>query len=101
MAATIKREPTPVLEQMTHWFGRTVALLQPPPILESSPVRYEFIVQGMTCKNCVNAINTALLRADGAATVNIDLSQQRVIVESDRQRQVLVDVLLDEGYVAE
>lgn len=61
-------------------------------------MRQEFIVHGMTCQHCVTTITRAVLRLDGSAAVSIDLSQQRVTVESDVGRERLSEAILDEGF---
>jgi copper chaperone CopZ len=53
----------------------------------------------MTCKKCVVAINEAVLKADPAATVAIELDRQQVMIESDLSREKLAEVILDEGFV--
>jgi copper chaperone len=60
---------------------------------------HEFTVHGMTCNQCVVAITQAVRRADSAAVVAIDLSQQRVRIESDFAREALAEIILDEGFV--
>jgi copper chaperone CopZ len=53
----------------------------------------------MTCKNCVIAITDAVMKADPAAAVSIDLGRQHVVIESDLTRHRLKEVILDEGFV--
>ena len=89
----------PMREASANWVSRTVAFLRPPPMLESVAVNHQFTVLGMTCKKCVVAINEAVLKADPAATVAIELDRQQVIIESDLSREKLADVILDEGFV--
>jgi copper chaperone CopZ len=53
----------------------------------------------MTCQKCVVAITEAVLKADPAASVSIDLSRQLVRIESDLAAGILSEVILDEGFV--
>ncbi|KAJ8336648.1 hypothetical protein SKAU_G00378680 [Synaphobranchus kaupii] len=58
-----------------------------------STTKLEFGVQ-MTCNGCVNAVRTALERAQGVQSVEIDLAQEQVLVEStltSQEVQVLIE----------
>lgn len=89
----------PARNAAVGWVNRTVGFLRPPPILESITVNHEFVVHGMTCQKCVVAITEAVLKADPAASVSIDLSRQLVRIESDLAAGILSEVILDEGFV--
>jgi len=91
--------PMPMRDASSNWVNRTVAFFIPPPILESVSVTHDFTVHGMTCKNCVIAITDAVMKADPAAAVSIDLGRQHVVIESDLSRHKLTEVILDEGFV--
>jgi copper chaperone len=58
----------------------------------------EFIVEGMSCGHCVNAVTTAIHALDPAATVNVDLGTKRVRVDSDVDGFLLSRALVDAGY---
>jgi copper chaperone len=58
----------------------------------------EFLVEGMSCAHCVNAVTTAIHALDPAASVDVDLGIQRVRVQSDLDRFELAQALVDAGY---
>jgi copper chaperone len=57
-----------------------------------------FKVQGMTCGHCEMAIKKAVLRLDAQAQVQIDRSQDKVVVQSDQTRDAVAHVITEEGY---
>ncbi len=57
-----------------------------------------FDVQGMTCDHCVRAVTEAVQAIDAHAQVDVDLSAHRVVVQSDRPREVLAKAMASEGY---
>ena len=58
----------------------------------------EFIVEGMSCGHCVNAVTTAIHALDPAAGVNVDLGTKLVRIDSDLDRFLLSQALVDAGY---
>src|ERR1700754_4196571 len=58
----------------------------------------EFLVEGMSCGHCVNAVTTAIHTLDPAAAVNVDLGTKRVRVDSDVDGFLLSQALVDPGY---
>lgn len=58
----------------------------------------EFLVEGMTCGHCVNAVTEAIHALDPAATVDVDLGSKLVQVRSYVDRFVLSQALVDAGY---
>ena len=58
----------------------------------------EFIVEGMSCGHCVNAVTTAIHALDPAAGVNVDLGTKLVRVDSDLDQFLLSQALVDAGY---
>jgi copper chaperone len=58
----------------------------------------EFLVEGMSCAHCVDAVTTAIHALDPAASVDVDLGIQRVRVHSDLDRFALSQALVDAGY---
>lgn len=58
----------------------------------------EFLVEGMSCAHCVNAVTTAIHALDPAAGVDVDLGSKHVRVHSDLDRFVLSQALVDAGY---
>ncbi len=58
----------------------------------------EFLVEGMSCGHCVNAVTEAVHALDPAATVTVDLGSQHVRIDSDVDRFLLSQALVDAGY---
>ena len=59
---------------------------------------HQFNVQGMTCSHCEMAVRNAILRLEPQAWVHIDLSSGKVEVKSTLKRDVLAQVIAQEGY---
>jgi len=57
-----------------------------------------FHVQGMTCGHCEMAIKKAVLRLDAHAQVQIDRSQDKVVVQSVQTSEAVAHVITEEGY---
>ena len=57
-----------------------------------------FHVQGMTCGHCEMAIKKAVLRLDAQAQVQIDRSQNKVVVNSVQPSEAVAHVITQEGY---
>jgi copper chaperone len=60
-------------------------------------MEHTFNVQGMTCGHCEMAIKKAVLRLDAQAQVQIDRSQDKVVVQSDQTRDAVAHVITEEG----
>jgi copper chaperone len=58
----------------------------------------EFLVEGMSCGHCVNAVTEAIHALDPAASVDVDLGTKHVRVQSDLDRFILSSALADAGY---
>jgi len=58
----------------------------------------EFKVEDMSCGHCAGVIIKAVKELDAQATVEIDLSQKIVKVETSRDRATLVQALDEAGY---
>ena len=58
----------------------------------------EFLVEGMSCGGCANAVTQAVHALDPAAVVDVDLGSKHVRIESDVDRFVLSQALVDAGY---
>ena len=59
-----------------------------------------FSVPSISCQHCVNAITQSVSKVPGVATVQVDLGQKQVKVESNQAvptAQVL-DAIVDAGY---
>ncbi|MDR0259895.1 MAG: cation transporter [Acidovorax sp.] len=61
-------------------------------------MEYVFEVSGMTCGHCERAVTNALHDVDAAAKVQIDRSQNKVVVESTAERETLRHAIAEEGY---
>ncbi len=61
-------------------------------------MKQTFTVTGMTCGHCEKAVKRAITQADPQAEVSIDRSVNKVEVQSDRPREVLVQAIAEEGY---
>ncbi len=58
----------------------------------------EFLVEGMSCGHCVNAVTEAIHKLDPVATVDVNLGSKHVRVDSDVDRFLLSQALVDAGY---
>jgi len=58
----------------------------------------EFKVSGMTCQGCINAVNRAIQAQDAEAIIKVDLSTQKITVDSTLNRQELIQLILDAGF---
>jgi copper chaperone len=58
----------------------------------------EFLVEGMSCGHCVNAVTEAIHALDPAAAVDVNLGTKLVQVHSDLDRFLLSQALVDAGY---
>ena len=61
----------------------------------------EFLVQGMSCSHCVNAVTEAVKKIDASARVDVDLATKRVRIESGFAQEALSQALNAAGYRAE
>lgn len=61
-------------------------------------MEHTFHVQGMTCGHCEMAIKKGVLRLDAQAQVQIDRSQNKVVVQSEQPRDAVAHVITEEGY---
>ena len=58
----------------------------------------DFHVEGMSCGHCINAVTEAIHALDPAAAVEVDLGTKRVHVQSELDRFVVQQALVDAGY---
>ena len=58
----------------------------------------EFNVEGMNCGHCVSRVTKAVMHADPAARVEVDLATQKVHVETREDRATVAAALTDAGY---
>ncbi len=64
-------------------------------------MKYEWKVTGMSCGHCVRAITQALKDLDEAATVEVNLVQGKVSVESSYAETSLVGAIQEAGYIVQ
>lgn len=58
----------------------------------------EFLVEGMSCGHCIDAVTEAVHRLDPGAVVNVDLGSKHVRVQSEVDRFLVLQALTDAGY---
>jgi len=58
----------------------------------------EFQVEGMSCQHCAAAVTKAIQAHDATASVQVDLAQGRVAVESVQNANVLRAAIDEAGY---
>jgi copper chaperone len=59
---------------------------------------HTFIVSGMTCGGCTNAITRAIQAQDANATVQADLSTQKLEIDSQLDKAALAAIVADAGF---
>ncbi len=59
---------------------------------------YELQVENMSCGHCVNAVTKAVQAIDARATVNVDLAQHKVRVESAAALEKISGAIVEAGY---
>lgn len=59
---------------------------------------YELQVENMSCGHCVNAVTKAVQALDAQATVNVDLAQRKVRVQSGATLEKISGAIVDAGY---
>lgn len=62
-------------------------------------MNHTFIVSGMTCGHCEKAVTRAVKQIDPQAEIRIDRVAGKVEVESAQARELLVNAIVEEGYV--
>ena len=66
--------------------------------LELGVCMYEFLVSGMTCGSCVKSITNAIKALDTSAQVNVDLSTQKIKVDSKKEQLEIQSSIEEAGY---
>ncbi len=59
---------------------------------------YEFKVQGMTCRNCVNSLKKAIQSLDPKVDLEVNLPAQTVKVQSDIDLNSIERAIEEAGY---
>jgi copper chaperone len=57
-----------------------------------------YIVEGMTCSGCVNAVTNAIKAKDGSAEVEVDLDSGKVQVEGGLDEAAVIEAVVDAGF---
>jgi copper chaperone len=57
-----------------------------------------FSVEGMTCGHCVRAVTQAVQSKDPAASVQVNLADKEVGVESRLSPEEVISLISEEGY---
>jgi copper chaperone len=57
-----------------------------------------YLVEGMTCSGCVNAVTNAIKAKQPAAEVTVDLDSGRVDVEGAIEVAALIEAVEDAGF---
>tara|TARA_R110002126_G_scaffold289169_1_gene443719 strand:+ start:207 stop:428 length:222 start_codon:yes stop_codon:yes gene_type:complete len=68
--------------------------------LKGNKVTYEFDVKNMTCDHCRGAVEKAIIAADPAAVVTIDLAARKATVQTSLAPVVISDAIQNAGYPA-
>lgn len=58
-------------------------------------------LDGLHCGNCVKSVEKALNALPTVTAVNIDLTTQKAVIESEESRQALIDAIVDIGFDAQ
>ena len=62
------------------------------------PIMYELKVEGMSCGHCVSAVTKSVKAVDASAKVEVDLPQQKVLVDSSEPLEDIKEAVVDAGY---
>ncbi len=57
-----------------------------------------YLVEGMTCSGCVNAVTNAIRAKQPAAEVTVDLDSGRIDVEGAIEEAALIEAVEDAGF---
>ncbi len=57
-----------------------------------------YIVEGMTCSGCVNAVTKAIKAKDGSAEVDVDLDTGKVQVGGSLKEAAVIEAVEDAGF---
>ncbi|KAI8390371.1 heavy metal-associated domain-containing protein [Blakeslea trispora] len=58
--------------------------------------QYTFNVE-MTCSGCSNAVNRALSRLEGIEKIDVNLEEQKVVVDTDLPRETVLAAIKKTG----
>lgn len=61
-------------------------------------MKKKILIEGMSCKNCVGHVKTALEGLAGVASVEVSLEGKYALVETEVDNGVLKETIEEEGY---
>ncbi|MFY9480128.1 MAG: cation transporter [Aquabacterium sp.] len=67
----------------------------------TTPQTLQLSVKGMSCQHCVKSVTNAVQALDPQATVQVDLAQGRVSVNSVLTADAVTKAISEEGYEAQ
>jgi copper chaperone len=79
----------------THHALRQFDALRKPTM---STTIYQLQVKGMSCQHCVKAVTKAVQALDADASVQVELPQGAVTVQTSLTREATLKAISDEGY---
>lgn len=57
-----------------------------------------YMVEGMTCSGCVNAVTNAIKAKDASVQINVDLDAGKVQVEGVLDEAAIIEAVEDAGF---
>ena len=57
-----------------------------------------YIVEGMTCSGCVNAVTKAIKAKDSSAEVQVDIDSGKVNVDGSLDEAAVIEAVEDAGF---
>ena len=58
----------------------------------------EVKVSGMSCQGCVRSVTNALKELDAQANVQVDLGNQIITIQTDKEASAVTETIEDAGY---
>jgi copper chaperone len=65
---------------------------------EGAAIMYELEVTGMSCGHCASRVTKSVLAVDAAAKVDVDLTAQKVRVDSQVELASISSAITEAGY---
>ena len=59
---------------------------------------YEYTVEGMSCNHCAMTVKKSVADVDAKATVNVDLKNKKVSVDSSADKAAIASAIEEAGY---
>jgi copper chaperone len=67
----------------------------------SDITQHQLQVKGMSCQHCVKAVTKAIQALDADASVDVELPQGTVTVQTTLSREATAKAISDEGYTVQ